>query len=217
MKITHAAVSSLLLLLSSSFVSADATSRRLRGKAGKAGCDLFSKGGKAGKSSKSKKASKSHAFNRVSTFQACRNIEADCNTNTETVAEIVAASHDGMTLVYTDSQTEKVGFVDIRDPSNPSALGVLAVGGEPTSVSVWGDYAIVAVNTSDDYVNTSGKLLAIDIATKTIAKEWVLGGQPDSVSVSKDGQYIVVAIENERDEDLGEGIPPQVGIFIEKH
>jgi DNA-binding beta-propeller fold protein YncE len=128
------------------------------------------------------------------------------------VAEIVTASKDGMTLVYTDSETKSVGFVDIVDPSKPSPLGTIGVGGEPTSISTWGDYAMVAVNTSANYVDTSGKLMAIDIVTRSIVKEWELGGQPDSVAISKDGKYIVIAIENERDEDLGEGIPPQVRI-----
>ena len=35
-------------------------------------------------------------------------------------------------------------------------------------------------------------------------------GQPDAIDVSPDEQYIAVVIENERDEDLGEGILPQM-------
>lgn len=37
-----------------------------------------------------------------------------------------------------------------------------------------------------------------------------LGGQPDSIAVSPDGNYAVIAIENERDEDLGDGVLPQL-------
>ena len=44
----------------------------------------------------------------------------------------------------------------------------------------------------------------------TVVHEIDLMGQPDSVDVSKDEQYIVVAIENERDEDLEEGRLPQM-------
>lgn len=36
-----------------------------------------------------------------------------------------------------------------------------------------------------------------------------LGGQPDSIAVSEDNNYAVIAIENERDEDLGDGEIPQ--------
>jgi DNA-binding beta-propeller fold protein YncE len=37
-----------------------------------------------------------------------------------------------------------------------------------------------------------------------------LGGQPDSVAVAPDGSFVAVAIENERDEDLGDGRVPQM-------
>ena len=70
--------------------------------------------------------------------------------------------------------------------------------------------AVVGVNTSPDYVNPSGLLAVIDINSKSIIHEIDLGGQPDAVDVSKDEQYIVIAIENERDEDLGDGVLPQM-------
>ncbi len=44
--------------------------------------------------------------------------------------------------------------------------GVLALDGEPTSVDVLGNkYALVAVNTSTNFINTSGKLVVVDITT----------------------------------------------------
>jgi len=149
-------------------------------------------------------------FNRISTFPICSQIEANCDTNIETVAEIVVASDDGMTLIYSDSQQKNVGFVDVTDAHSPKALGVTMLTGEPTSVAVLGDYAFAAINTSEDFVNPSGKLVAINIKTKNIEKTWELGGQPDSVAISPDQKYIVIAIENERDEDLGDGSPPQM-------
>ena len=150
------------------------------------------------------------AFNRIATFPVCQQIEANCNTDEETAAEIVAASVDGNTLIYTDSPQNAVGFIDITDASSPQVAGTLALSGEPTSVAVLGQYAVVGVNTSADYVNTSGELAIIDIATQTLVHSLDLGGQPDSVAVSPDGRYVAIAIENERDEDLDEGIPPQM-------
>ncbi len=149
-------------------------------------------------------------FNRIATFAVCEQLDSTCDTDTETVAEIVAASTDGMTLIYTDSPQEVLGFVDITNPGQPAALGLLPLAGEPTSVAVAGDYALAGVNTSADYVNTSGELSVVDIATQTIIRNIDLGGQPDSVAVSPDGRYAAIAIENERDEDLGDGAPPQL-------
>ena len=146
------------------------------------------------------------SFNRISVFPVFKNTDID----KETVAEIVAATKNGLTLAYTDSEEELIGFVDIKNPQKPLPAGTVKLSGEPTSVAVLGNkYALAAVNTSADFVNTSGELAVIDIATKTIVKTLDLGGQPDAIAISKDGRYAAIAIENERDEDLGNGEPPQ--------
>ncbi|MDD3352831.1 esterase-like activity of phytase family protein [Zoogloea sp.] len=148
-------------------------------------------------------------FNRTASFPVCDQVGSSCEDSTPTAAEIVAASEDGMTLIYSNSLKGEAGFVDIADPANPKALGALPMGGEPTSVTVLGSYALVAVNTRTDYVNVSGKLVVVDIARREKVAEIALGGQPDSVARSKDGKYVAVVIENERDETLGNGAPPQ--------
>jgi hypothetical protein len=149
-------------------------------------------------------------FNRVATFAVCEQIGSSCEARVATAAEIVAASTDGMTLIYTNSPKDEVGFVDITDPSAPVALGALAMGGEPTSITVQGNHALIAVNTSPSFTAPDGKLVVVDIATRQVVHEIALGGQPDSIAISKDGKYVAVVIENERDEDLGDGTPPQL-------
>lgn len=149
-------------------------------------------------------------FNRTATFPVCAQLGDSCETDTETSAEIVAASTDGMTLIYSNSPGKKIGFVDITDVNNPRGLGNLAMGGEPTSVSVVGSYAVVVVNTSANFINPTGKLVVVDIATRKEVSSLALPGQPDSVAVSKDGKYIAIAIENERDESVSGGAIPQL-------
>lgn len=149
-------------------------------------------------------------FNRVATFAVCEQIGSSCEAREETAAEIVAASTDGMTLIYTNSPKDEVGFVDITDPSAPVALGALAMGGEPTSITVQGNHALIAVNTSPSFTAPDGKLVVVDIATRQVVHEIALGGQPDSIAISKDGKYVAVVIENERDEDAGDGRPAQL-------
>ena len=148
-------------------------------------------------------------FNRTATFPICAQLGASCASDDETAAEIVAASEDGLTLIYSNSPKNEIGFVDITDVTAPQGLGTLAMGGEPTSVTVLGANALVAVNTSADFVNVAGKLVVVDIASRAAVAEIMLPGQPDSIARSKDGAYIAVVIENERDEDLGDGRPPQ--------
>lgn len=149
-------------------------------------------------------------FNRVATFAVCNQVGASCESATTTAAEIVAASQDGMTLIYSNSPKGEIGFVDITDVKAPKPLGALAMGGEPTSVTVLGAQALVAVNTSKDFVDVSGKLVVVDIATRKEVASIALPGQPDSVAVSKDGKYIAVVIENERNEGVNGGAIPQL-------
>ena len=146
-----------------------------------------------------------YSFERISSFPVYLNSDIA----NETVAEIVAATDDGNTLIYTDGALQRIGFVDITNIATPAAAGSVDVGGEPTSVSVIGNYALAAINTSVDFINTSGNLAVIDITTKTVLTTLPLAGQPDSIAISPDGNYAAVVIENERDEDLGNGEPPQ--------
>jgi hypothetical protein len=110
-------------------------------------------------------------FQRIASFAICEELDPTCNTDEVAVAEIVAASSDGFKLLYTNSEGGTLGFVDITDPYHPKAAGSINVGGEPTSVAVCGAYAIVVVNTSKDYVNTSGIFHVIDVASQTVC-EW---------------------------------------------
>lgn len=149
-------------------------------------------------------------FNRIASFPVPMNLPADTDQATETSAEIIAATEDGMTLVYTDSPLGAVGFVDITDPRAPVPGGVVMLDGEPTSVAVAGGKAFVGINTSESYTDPSGHLTVVDIAAKRAESSCDLGGQPDSLAISKDGSRLAVAIENERDEDLDDGIIPKL-------
>ena len=118
------------------------------------------------------------------------------------VAEIVDATPDGKYLIYTDSEEEEVGVVDITDPTDPKEGQTVGVGGQPTCVAITpdGKYALIGIY--------EGRLLVLDLVTSAqITID--LDGQPDSVAVSPDGRYAAIAIENERDEDVNDGEMPQ--------
>jgi len=147
------------------------------------------------------------AFNRIASFPVAANLpEAE-----ETSAEIIAVTGDGMTLVYSDSPAGVVGFIDITDPASPVAAGVFEMpSGEPTSVAVRGQIAFVGENTSESFTSPAGVLHAIDVDSREVLASCDLGGQPDSVGIAPDGSFVAVAIENERDEDAGNGRVPQM-------
>lgn len=130
--------------------------------------------------------------------------------NGSAVAEIVDVSGDGRQLVYTDGDQGEIGFVDIADPADPQPGGVVSLGGEPTSLVVRGRHVIVAVDDSDgDFVNPSGRLVVVDRVTRAVVRTVDLGAQPDSLALSPNGRYGAVVIENQRDEDLDDGLLPQ--------
>jgi hypothetical protein len=150
------------------------------------------------------------SFNRVATFPVESNLPSDRDAASATAAEIIAASEDGMKLIYTDSPQKAVGLIDISDPKAPKAAGFVPVEGEPTSVTVIGGKAFVGVVTSDSFTEPKGQLALVDLAAKTVEPGCELPGQPDSVARSADGAKIAIVLENQRDEDLNDGALPQL-------
>ena len=148
-------------------------------------------------------------FNRVAAFAVADNLpEADRKSPTS--SEIISASEDGNTLVYSDSPHGGIGIIDITDPKAPKAGGYVKLEGEPTSVLIEAGKILAAVNTSKSKAEPSGNLSVIDLAGKTVDATCDLGGQPDSIAISRDRAFIAIAIENERDEDLNDGEIPQL-------
>jgi len=144
----------------------------------------------------------SELFRHVATFDVMAE-------NGSAVAEIVDATRDGKQLIYTDSPNQEIGFVDIRKANDPKGQGVLAVGGEPTSLAILDSLVLVAVNTSSSFTSPSGKLVVVDRNTRQIVAEHVLPGQPDSIALAPDQKRAAIVIENERDEDFNDGLLPQ--------
>jgi hypothetical protein len=132
------------------------------------------------------------------------------------VAEIVAATPDGMTLVYTSADTGTLGLVDITKPEQPVLLprvDVQLMGvGEPTSVAITPDgrYAVVAVRLGDDVANARRGLVRVyDIrqpAAVKHVKDITVGIGPDSLALAGQGRTLraVVAIEDEETDAEGD-------------
>ena len=130
--------------------------------------------------------------------------------NGSVVSEIVDVTRNGKQLVYTDAVDNSIGFVNISDPANPVGQGKVSLPGEPTSLVIRGILVLVGVNTSPDFVNPSGKLVVVNRITRRIVATHELGGQPDSLALAPDGRRLAIAIENERDESLNNGLLPQL-------
>jgi hypothetical protein len=101
-----------------------------------------------------------YLFNRIATFNICEQIDVTCNTDIATNAETVwyFEKQDSSTtdsesdslhcLVYTNSESQNLGFVDITNPFQPKAAGEVDLGGEPTTVRVIGNYGTLMLTTT---------------------------------------------------------------------
>jgi len=130
------------------------------------------------------------------------------------VAEIISANAEGTLLAYTNADDQVIGMIDISDAENPVELGTVDVSefGEPTSVAITpnGQYAIAAMLDTDDILEQDpGYLVFIDVASQTRVAELQLAGiGPDSVAITPDGEKVIIAIEDEEDEDSLPGDRP---------
>ncbi|CAD5295380.1 Alkaline phosphatase [Bosea sp. 62] len=150
-------------------------------------------------------------FNRIATFQVPLNLPADRDAKKKTVAEIISANEAGTLLAYTDAEQKAIGLIDITTANAPRPAGFIPVGGEPTSVVILGERAFaVVVSSGDNFKEPAGHLASIDLKTKQVVAKCELGGQPDSIALTKDKGKLAIVIENERDEKLNKGDLPQL-------
>lgn len=110
-----------------------------------------------------------------------------------TSAEFLTLSADGRCAIYADSLGHGIGFVDLSDPSQPKPGGWISLPGEPTSVALLGNRVLV----TSDLGSHRGALHIVSLGERRLEKTVDLPGQPDSLAVSPDSQYVVIAIENE--------------------
>ncbi len=129
------------------------------------------------------------------------------------VAEIISANPEGDILAYTNAGEQLIGLLDISEPEFPEELGTVDVSdlGEPTSVVITpdGQYAVAAVlDLIDEEAGETiadqqlGHLVVIDLESQERVGQVELNGiGPDSVAITPDGERVLVAIEDEEDED----------------
>ncbi len=153
-------------------------------------------------------ASAEQVFNRIASFPVAQNLPK--GEDKATSSEIITATADGNTLIYSDAPGGTIGFIDITDARAPKAGGSIAIDGEPNSVAAAGPKVLITIDRTEDLTKPAGQLGVIDIASKKLENTCDLGGQPDSVVVAPDGSFAAIAIENQRDEDLNDGALPQL-------
>jgi LPXTG-motif cell wall-anchored protein len=164
------------------------------------------------------------AFTRTATYPVYLNVPEGVDPAAETVAEISTITPDGSTMIYTDALGQRIGFIDVTDPSSPQGTGTVSLAelghadDQPTSVAAIGDYVLVVIDeTGGDFEHPKGRVDVLRISDRERVASIDLEGQPDSIDISDDGQYAAIAIENQRDEereDVDGGLPQLPAGFV---
>lgn len=148
-------------------------------------------------------------YHRTATYPVYLNKPAEDPVEKETVAEISTVTPDGNTVIYTDALAKRIGFIDIRDAGKPVGQGTLSLAelghadDQPTSVAAVGDFVLVVVDTTGgDFAHPSGRVDIVRVSDRTRVHSIDLGGQPDSIAISKDGAFAAIAMENQRNEEF---------------
>ena len=154
----------------------------------------------------------SERYHRLATYPVYLNRPGEDSPedpDAATVAEISTVTPDGNTVIYTDAEAKRIGFVDISDPAKPVGRGTLSLAelghadDQPTSVAAVGDFVLVVVDTTGgDFPKPSGRVDVVRVGDRTRVHSIDLGGQPDSIAISKDGSFAAIAMENQRDEEF---------------
>jgi hypothetical protein len=123
-------------------------------------------------------------------------------------AEIIAATSDGHTLVFSNSIRQSIGILDISNPKRLRQVASVPIPGEPTSVAVHDRWAAVSIRLDQPKKNAAppkfspGQVWILDLKQPTkpqVIGKIDIGWHPDCLNISEwQGRiFIVVAIENE--------------------
>ncbi|MEA2053199.1 MAG: 5'-nucleotidase C-terminal domain-containing protein [Euryarchaeota archaeon] len=126
-------------------------------------------------------------------------------------AEIIAFTPDQKNLLVTNSKENTLIILNISDLTEIKEKRVLDLSsyGEPTSVAVSpnGEYALVSIADGVNPTVNPGKVVAISLLPQgqnEIFAEFSVDQVPDSLGITPDGNYAVIANEAENEEDIPE-------------
>jgi hypothetical protein len=128
-------------------------------------------------------------------------------------AEIVAFDKSSKRLFVINAAAVTIDVINLADPANPVLLGTInaqSEGGSANSVAVRSGVVAVAIEST---VKTSpGKVVFYDALTLARLSSVAVGAQPDMVTYSPDGKYVLVA--NEGEPNAGYTLDPEGSISV---
>ncbi|MET0595852.1 MAG: choice-of-anchor I family protein [Polyangiaceae bacterium] len=114
-------------------------------------------------------------------------------------AEIAAYDPSSRRLFSVSAGTSQVNVLDIRNPSAPALVGVIAPTGQPNSAAV--SDGVVAVAVQGALKTDPGLVQFYNASTLALLSQVTVGSLPDMITFTPDGRYALVANEGEPSDD----------------
>jgi DNA-binding beta-propeller fold protein YncE len=116
-------------------------------------------------------------------------------------SEIAAYDPTAKRLYVVNGESRKVDVLNIADPANPTRIESINLGpGKTSANSVAFSKGILAIAVQADPKTAPGKVVLIETATQK-RREVTVGSQPDMVTFTPDGRYVLTANEGEPDDE----------------
>ena len=131
-------------------------------------------------------------------------------------AEITAFDATSKRLFVVNGASGTVDVLDLSDPANPRSVGsisVAAFGGGVNSVAVHDGLVALAIEATPK--TNPGTIAFYNAADLRLLNSVTVGAQPDMVSFSPDGRYVLAALEGEPNSyGLPDSVDPEGGIAV---
>lgn len=116
-------------------------------------------------------------------------------------SEIAAYDPTAKRLYVVNGESRQVDVLNIADPANPTRVDSIPLGsGKTTANSVAFSKGTLAIAVQADPKTAPGKVVLLETATQK-RREIAVGSQPDMVTFTPDGKYVLTANEGEPDDD----------------
>ncbi|MFZ9375308.1 MAG: choice-of-anchor I family protein [Burkholderiaceae bacterium] len=128
-------------------------------------------------------------------------------------AEITAYDASTARLFVVNGANGTVDVLDLADPTKPVKVGTITVGGSANSVAAHDGLVAIAVEATPK--TNPGSVLLVQASDLRVLQTITVGSQPDMLTFTPDGKYIVVANEGEPNSyGLADSVDPEGSISV---
>jgi len=128
-------------------------------------------------------------------------------------AEITAYDASTARLFVVNGANGTVDVLDLADPTKPVKVGTITVGGSANSVAAHDGLVAIAVEATPK--TNPGSVLLVQASDLRVLQTITVGSQPDMLTFTPDGKYIVVANEGEPSSyGLPDSVDPEGSVSV---